>query len=139
MWTSSSPSNRARPGLSGTSPGCGPSWNPSSAVRSTWSKRRPCAIPTGGGRSWRISKSYMLPDRDKVHLWDMLNAAQGVVSSLQGLTFAKYAADENLRLATERRIEIIGEAARRISSELKDAHPEIPWRLIVDQRNVLIH
>jgi uncharacterized protein with HEPN domain len=81
----------------------------------------------------------MPPDRDKVYLWDMLKAAQGVASSLKGLTFAQYAADENLRLATERRIEIIGEAARRISSELKEAHPGIPWRLIVDQRNVLIH
>jgi len=81
----------------------------------------------------------MPPDRDKVYLWDMLKAAQGVASSLRGLNFAQYAADENLRLATERRVEIIGEAARRISPDLKGAHPEIPWRLIVDQRNVLIH
>jgi uncharacterized protein with HEPN domain len=81
----------------------------------------------------------MPPDRDKVYLWDMLKAARGVASSLKGLTVEQYAVDENLRLATERRIEIIGEAARRISLELKEAHPEIPWRLIVDQRNVLIH
>jgi uncharacterized protein with HEPN domain len=81
----------------------------------------------------------MRPDRDKVYLWDMLKAAQGVASSLQGLTLADYASDENLRLATERRLEILGEAARRISPELREAHPEIPWRLIVDQRNVLIH
>lgn len=78
-------------------------------------------------------------DRDPVYLWDMLNAARGIVSSLEGITFAQYTADENLRLATERRIEIIGEAARRISTELKEANPQIPWRLIVDQRNVLIH
>jgi uncharacterized protein with HEPN domain len=78
-------------------------------------------------------------DRDKVYLWDMLKAAQGVVSSLQGITSVQYADDENLRLATERRIEIIGEAARRISPQLKESHPEIPWRLIVDQRNLLIH
>jgi uncharacterized protein with HEPN domain len=81
----------------------------------------------------------MQRDRDPVHLWDMLNAARGVVASLRGLTFAQYAADENLRLATERRIEIIGEAARRISADFKEAHREIPWRLIVDQRNVLVH
>ena len=69
----------------------------------------------------------------------MLNAARGVVASLHGLTLEQYAEDENLRLATERRIEIIGEAARRISDPFKEAHREIPWRLIVDQRNVLIH
>jgi uncharacterized protein with HEPN domain len=41
----------------------------------------------------------MPPDRDRVYLWDMLNAARGIVSSLEGMTFAQYAADENLRLA----------------------------------------
>jgi uncharacterized protein with HEPN domain len=81
----------------------------------------------------------MPPDRDSVYLWDMLNAAQGVLSSLRGFTFEQFAEDENLSLATQKRIEIIGEAARRISTEFKEAHPEIPWRLIVDQRNVLIH
>jgi uncharacterized protein with HEPN domain len=81
----------------------------------------------------------MPPERDKVHLWDMLNAARGVMSSLEGITFEQYTEDETLRLATERRIEIIGEAARRISQELRDANPQIPWRLIVDQRNVLVH
>lgn len=69
----------------------------------------------------------------------MLNAARGVVTSLQGLSFDQYTADENLRLATERRIEIIGEAARRISPSFKETHREVPWRLIVDQRNVLVH
>lgn len=81
----------------------------------------------------------MPPERDTVYIWDMLNAAQGVVSHLHGVTYEQYSADENLRLATERRIEIIGEAARRVTSDFKEAHPEIPWRLIVDQRNVLIH
>jgi len=81
----------------------------------------------------------MPPERDSVYLWDMLSAAQGIVSSLGGISFAQYTADENLRLATERRIEIIGEAARRVSADLKEANPQIPWRLIVDQRNVLIH
>ncbi|HXO21256.1 MAG TPA: HepT-like ribonuclease domain-containing protein [Thermoanaerobaculia bacterium] len=81
----------------------------------------------------------MPPDRDPVHLWDMLQAARGVIASVEGLTFDQYAADENLRLAVERRIEILGEAARRVSTRFKEQHPEIPWRPIVDQRNVLIH
>jgi uncharacterized protein with HEPN domain len=81
----------------------------------------------------------MPPERDLGYVWDMLKAARGVVASLQGISFAQYMKDEDIRLATERRIEIIGEAARRVSASFKEVHPEIPWRLIVDQRNVLIH
>ncbi len=41
--------------------------------------------------------------------------------------------------ASIRRIEIIGEAANKISSDFKNKHKEIPWRDIVGMRNVLIH
>ena len=81
----------------------------------------------------------MPPERDPIYLWDMLTAAKGIAASVQSLTLERYLGDENLRLAVERRIEIIGEAARRISDEFKRAHPEVPWRPIIDQRNVLIH
>jgi uncharacterized protein with HEPN domain len=66
-------------------------------------------------------------------------AAEGIVKSTSGASFEDYLNDENLRLATERRIEIIGEAANRVSGEFKTAHPEIPWRSIIAQRNVLAH
>jgi uncharacterized protein with HEPN domain len=36
-------------------------------------------------------------------------------------------------------LEIIGEAARSISPEFKDVHPEIPWKQISGMRNILIH
>jgi uncharacterized protein with HEPN domain len=36
-------------------------------------------------------------------------------------------------------LEIIGEAAGRVSESFRDVHPEIPWRQIIGQRNVLIH
>jgi uncharacterized protein with HEPN domain len=39
----------------------------------------------------------------------------------------------------ERELEIIGEAARRISESFRQAHPEIPWREIIGQRNILAH
>jgi len=81
----------------------------------------------------------MPPDRDPVYLWDMWNAARGVVEAIRGIDLQHYQADENLRFAIERRIEIIGEAARRVSPGFKEDHPEIPWRPIIDQRNVLIH
>jgi uncharacterized protein with HEPN domain len=43
------------------------------------------------------------------------------------------------RLATERRIKIIGEAARRVSEDFRNTHPDIPWRPIIAQRNILTH
>ncbi len=44
-----------------------------------------------------------------------------------------------MKLAVERCIEIIGEAASKVSKEFQDGHPEIPWKGIIGQRNVLIH
>lgn len=36
-------------------------------------------------------------------------------------------------------LQIIGEAAARITTDLRDAHPEVPWRQIIGMRNVLAH
>ena len=79
------------------------------------------------------------PKDDRVYLWDMLTAARAVVDSARGRTLAEYEADLLLRSAVERQIEIIGEAARRISKDFVHAHPEIPWRPIQAQRYVLAH
>jgi len=82
----------------------------------------------------------MQPDaKDAGYLLDMLEHARGVMRAVQDRSIAEYLADEDLRLAIERRIEIIGEAARRVSTIFQDAHPEIPWRKIIAQRNVLAH
>ncbi len=78
-------------------------------------------------------------DRDAGYLLDMLHHARGVAQALQGRTLGDYLRDEELRLAVERRIEIIGEAARRVSQAFQSAHSEIPWRKIIAQRNVLAH
>jgi len=69
----------------------------------------------------------------------MLTYAREIADTLSGVSFTQYMADKNLRLATERRIEIIGEAARNVSDVFQTAHPEIPWQKIVAQRHVLAH
>jgi uncharacterized protein with HEPN domain len=82
----------------------------------------------------------MRPDqRDKAYLWDMLDAAEAVLDFVRDKTPKDYLADRMLRGAVERHIEIIGEAARHVSAELKQAHPEIPWRAMIGQRNILAH
>ncbi len=78
-------------------------------------------------------------DRDPASLWDMLSYAREVAERVAGRTFDEYLADKDFRLATERRIEIIGEAADRVSKEFQEKHPEIPWRKIIAQRHILAH
>jgi uncharacterized protein with HEPN domain len=47
--------------------------------------------------------------------------------------------DEILSRACLKSLEIIGEASRNISEDLKRAHPEIPWRQMTGMRNKLVH
>ncbi len=77
--------------------------------------------------------------RDPANLLDMLEASKKIQDFLKDKTFEDFLKDDMLRAAVERNLEIIGEAARRTSEELKQEHPEIPWREIIAQRNVLIH
>jgi uncharacterized protein with HEPN domain len=82
----------------------------------------------------------MRPDlRDSGYLWDMLESARQVLQFTQGSSFADYLRNRMVQLAVERSIQIIGEAANRVSLEYRAAHPEIPWRRIIAQRNVLVH
>ena len=78
-------------------------------------------------------------DRDAGYLLDMLQHARGVVRAIEGRDVDEYRKDEDLGLLVERRLEIIGEAARRVSETFRKAHPEIPWRKIIAQRNVWGH
>jgi uncharacterized protein with HEPN domain len=76
---------------------------------------------------------------DVASLLDMLQHAEGAIRAASGKTIDGYRGDENLRLAMERRMEIIGEAARSVSTEFQLAHSEIPWRQIIAQRHILAH
>ena len=78
-------------------------------------------------------------ERDAAYLWDMLQAAKEVESMLENHDLPTFLNDRVLVRALERGIEIIGEAARRVSTSFMDSHPEIPWRRIIGQRNILAH
>jgi uncharacterized protein with HEPN domain len=77
--------------------------------------------------------------RDDAYLLDMLLAARKVMKYARGVDFERFKQDEILQDAIMRRIQIIGEAARKVSPEFKEDHPEISWYEIVGMRNKLIH
>ncbi len=78
-------------------------------------------------------------ENDPAYLWDMLEAANRIVLFTRGVSFTKYSRNLMIQSAVERQLEILGEAARRVSTAYQDEHPEIPWRPIIGLRNVLAH
>ncbi|MCX6054235.1 MAG: DUF86 domain-containing protein [Chloroflexi bacterium] len=78
-------------------------------------------------------------ERDAAYLWDMLDLARSACEFAAAVRLETYQRDRKLQLAVERTVEIIGEAARRVSEEFRNGYPEIPWRGMIAQRNVLAH
>jgi uncharacterized protein with HEPN domain len=82
----------------------------------------------------------MQPEKaNAAYLWDMLDAARAIREFVAGKRLHDYLQNRMLRGAVERHVEIIGEAANKVSAEFRTSHPEIPWRKVIDQRNVLVH
>ncbi len=77
--------------------------------------------------------------KDMGRLWDMLDAARAVLEFMSDLRFDEFLSDRRTRNAVERNLEIIGEAARRVSQPTRDQYQNIPWRSIIGVRNVLAH
>lgn len=76
---------------------------------------------------------------DGAHLWDIIQAGEAILSYLAGRTVDDYLADRQVRSAVERELEIVGEAARRLTPEFRAEHDEIPWSAVIGQRNILAH
>lgn len=82
----------------------------------------------------------MSPDeREKSYLVDMLQYSREVVSFISDETYESFTANRLKCLATERLIEIIGEAANHVSSDTQASMPQIAWSRIIGMRNKLAH
>ena len=80
-----------------------------------------------------------IPASDVTRLRHMLDAADKIQQFLDGHERTDLETDEMLALAIVRLLEIIGEAAARMSVDVQDELGEIPWAQIVGMRNRLIH
>jgi uncharacterized protein with HEPN domain len=80
-----------------------------------------------------------MPKDDSLYLAQMLDMARKSVAKTQGLSREVYDGNEDLRLALTYLVQIIGEAARRVSPQTCAAHPEIPWREIIGMRHRIVH
>ncbi|MCY4056100.1 MAG: DUF86 domain-containing protein [Cyanobacteria bacterium MAG CAR4_bin_6] len=80
-----------------------------------------------GAREWRL------------YIKDMIQFSEDVLSYTDGLDYSAFIADGLTYDATLRKLQLIGQAATNIPSEVRDAHPSIPWHAIVGTRNRLAH
>jgi uncharacterized protein with HEPN domain len=76
---------------------------------------------------------------DLVYIGHMLESARDAIARIESLDRAAFFRDVNLPLALTHLIQIIGEAARRVSPEFRAAHPEISWTSIVGMRHKIVH
>lgn len=82
---------------------------------------------SGTQREWRL------------YLQDMIAFAEKCLTYTKGMDQKQFVDSGITYDATLRNLELIGEAATRIPDDIRAAHPDIPWRMIIATRNRLIH
>jgi uncharacterized protein with HEPN domain len=80
----------------------------------------------------------MRPD-DRVRLRHIADALRAATRFVEGRSREDLDKDDMLAFALLHAIQIVGEAADKVSVELRDQHPQIPWKLITGMRHRLVH
>lgn len=75
---------------------------------------------------------------DRERLLDVVEAIEAI-GRHSGGGRAAFAADELVQVWMVHHIQIVGEASAGLSLGLRAAHPEVPWRQIIDMRNLVVH
>jgi len=73
------------------------------------------------------------------YLRHILDEADYLVSSTGALTREQFLADETAKRAFARSVEVVGEAAKHVSQELRDRYPDVEWRAMAAMRDKVIH
>lgn len=77
--------------------------------------------------------------KDKAYLQHILDAISDTEKFVENVTQKEFFKNKEKQYAVLRALEIIGEATKNLSRELRAKHPEIPWRDVAGMRNKLIH
>ncbi len=76
---------------------------------------------------------------DEIRLRHMLDAAKETLSFAEGYTRSDLDTDRKTTVSIVKGVEMVGEAASRVSEECRSKFPQIPWPDIVAMRNRLVH
>ncbi len=81
----------------------------------------------------------MLLNNDSTRLRHMLEAAREATNYAEDLERAAFESNRPFQLAIVRCIEVVGEAAARLSQDFRTQHAHIPWQRIIATRNRIVH
>jgi len=76
---------------------------------------------------------------DSIYIDHILNSINRIIDYISGKDRQAFEADLVTQDAVVRQLEVIGEATKRVSKELRSKHPDIPWADMAGMRDVLIH
>ena len=76
---------------------------------------------------------------DSIYIDHILNSINRILDYISGKDREAFKSDLVTQDAVVRQLEIIGEATKRVSNELRSKHPDIPWSDMAGMRDVLIH
>ncbi|MDZ4725866.1 MAG: DUF86 domain-containing protein [Leptospira sp.] len=76
---------------------------------------------------------------DQLYLAHILQSVNRILEYIAGISETDFDANYLVQDAVIRQLEIIGEATKRLSDELRTANPQIPWKDMAGMRDVLIH
>lgn len=76
---------------------------------------------------------------DSVYLNHILDSIENVFTDTKDLSLEKFLENRQVKDAVTRNVEIIGEAVKRLSEEIYQNYPDVPWQKIARTRDMLIH
>lgn len=75
----------------------------------------------------------------KDYILDILSSIQELGEFTEGIDLEEFVKDKKTVNAVIRSLEVMGEAAKKIPSEIRDKYPSIPWKYMASMRDKLIH
>jgi uncharacterized protein with HEPN domain len=78
-------------------------------------------------------------EQDAAYLGHMLDMPRRAIRAIKDKDRRDYDSDDILRMGLAHLVQVIGEAARKVSPEFQSDHAEIPWRQIIGMRHRIVH
>lgn len=80
-----------------------------------------------------------MQSENRIRMQHILDEANEACKYVKGISFDEFVEDGKTVRAVIRSIEVIGEAASKISMKFRKEHPDVPWQKTIGMRNRLIH